>query len=199
MQQKNINRQNKINNIVIVGGGTAGWMTAATIPQISLFNKILGIDENDFIKKTKATFKLGIEFVDWTKKGGGYMQPFGDHGTNMDAIQFHHYWLKMHQQGKTPDLEEYSLAAVAARQGKFMRSQNMGNSPLSQINYAFHFDATLYADYLRDYAIERGVNRSEGKVVDVSLRDSDGFIDSVLLASGERVTCLLIAQDSRLC
>ena len=217
MNQAAAKQQNKINNIVIVGGGTAGWMTAATlakilgekycdirliesdqigtvsvgeatIPQISLFNKILDIDENDFIKKTKATFKLGIEFVDWTKKGGGYMHPFGDHGTNMDAIQFHHYWLKMHQQGKTPDLEEYSLAAVAARQGKFMRPQNMGNSPLSQINYAFHFDATLYADYLRDYAIERGVNRSEGKVVDVSLRDSDGFIDSVLLASGERVT-----------
>ncbi len=217
MKQATTKALNKINNIVIVGGGTAGWMTAATlakvlgknycdirliesdqigtvsvgeatIPQISLFNKILGIDENDFIKKTKATFKLGIEFVDWTKKGGGYMHPFGDHGTNMDAIQFYHYWLKMHQQGKTADLEEYSLAAVAARQGKFMRSQNMGNSPLSDINYAFHFDATLYANYLRDYAIERGVNRSEGKVVDVSLRDSDGFIDSVILASGERVT-----------
>ncbi len=216
MNQATANQQKKINNIVIVGGGTAGWMTAATlakvlgknycdirliesdqigtvsvgeatIPQISLFNKILGIDENDFVKKTQATFKLGIEFVDWTKKGGGYMHPFGDHGTAMDAIQFHHYWLKMHQQGKSPDLEQYSLAAVAARQGKFMRPQNMGNSPLSQINYAFHFDATLYADYLRDFAVERGVIRSEGKVIDVSLRDSDGFIDSLLLESGERV------------
>jgi len=94
----------------------------------------------------------------------------------------------MHQQGKSPDLEEYSLAAVAARQGKFMRPKNMGNSPLSQINYAFHFDATLYADYIRDYSIERGLTRSEGKVADVSLRESDGFIDSLLLKSGERVT-----------
>jgi len=217
MKQTTAKQQNKIKKIMIVGGGTAGWMTAATlakvlgksycdirliesddigtvsvgeatIPQISLFNKILGIDENDFVKKTQATFKLGIEFVDWTKKGGGYMHPFGDHGTAMDAIQFHHYWLKMHQKGQVSDLEEFSLAAVAARQGKFMRSQNMGNSPLSNISYAFHFDATLYADYLRDYAIDRGVNRSEGKVVDVSLRDSDGFIDSLLLASGERVT-----------
>ncbi len=212
-----MSRNHRIKKIVIVGGGTAGWMTAATmakvlgkdyaeicliesdqigtvsvgeatIPQISLFNKILGIDENDFVKKTQATFKLGIEFIDWTKKGGGYIHPFGDHGTNMDAIAFHHYWLKMRQQGKCPDLETYSLAAVAARQGKFMRPKNMGNSPLSQINYAFHFDATLYADYLRNYAIERGVIRTEGKVVDVALRNSDGFIDSILLASGERVS-----------
>ena len=217
MNQSTVKQNNKINKIVIVGGGTAGWMTAATlakvlgrdycdirliesdqigtvsvgeasIPQIKLFNKILGIDENEFVKKTKGSFKLGIEFVDWTKNGGSYVHPFGDYGTTMNAIQFHHYWLKMHQQGKSPDLEEYSLAAVAARQGKFMRPQNMGNSPLSQINYAFHFDATLYADYLRDYSIERGVNRSEGKVVDVSLRESDGFIDSLLLESGERVT-----------
>jgi len=207
----------KINKIVIVGGGSAGWMTAATlakvlgknygeicliesdqistvsvgeatIPQISLFNKMLGIDENDFIKKTQGTFKLGIEFIDWTKKGGGYIHPFGDHGTNMDSIEFHHYWLKMLQQDKVPDLEEYSLAAVAARQGKFMRPQNMGNSPLSQINYAFHFDATLYAAYLHNYAIERGVIRIEGKVTDVSLRADDGFIESVLLESGERIS-----------
>lgn len=206
----------RIKKIIIVGGGTAGWMTAATlakvlgkdycevqliesdaigtvsvgeatIPQISLFNKILGIDENDFVKKTKGTFKLGIEFVDWTKQGGGYMHPFGDHGKGMDAIQFHHYWLKLHQQGKVLDLETYSLAAVAARQGKFMRPQNMGNSPLSEINYAFHFDATLYADYLRNYSIERGVKRIEGKVIDVCLRHSDGFIDSLKLESGERI------------
>lgn len=206
----------RIKNIVIVGGGTAGWMTAAalakvlgkdycsiqliesdqistvsvgeaTIPQISLFNKLLGIDENDFVRKTQGTFKLGIEFIDWTKKKGGYMHPFGDHGTNMDAIQFHHYWLKMTEQGNVPDLEEYSLAAVAARQGKFMRSQKMGNSPLSNINYAFHFDATLYAKYLRDFAEERGVKRTEGKVVDVSLKKSDGFIDSIELDTGEHV------------
>lgn len=216
MKQKTEKQQNKINKIVIVGGGTAGWMTAAalskilgtnycdiqliesdqissvsvgeaTIPQISLFNNILGIDENDFVKKTQGSFKLAIEFIDWTKKKGGYMHPFGDYGTNMDAIQFHHYWLKMHQQGKTPDLEEYSLAAVAARQGKFMRSQNMGNSPLSQISYAFHFDATLYANYLRDFAVERGVIRTEGKVIDVSLRDRDGFIECVQLENGENI------------
>ena len=209
-------KKNNIKKIVIVGGGTAGWMTAATfakvlgnkyceiqliesdaigtvsvgeatIPQIALFNRILGIDENDFIKKTKGTFKLGIEFIDWTKEGGGYMHPFGDHGKGMDAIQFHHYWLKMNQKGSVPDLEEYSLAAVAARQGRFMRPQNLGNSPLSEISYAYHFDATLYADYLRNYAIERGVNRTEGKVVDVLLKNSNGFIDSIKLENGEKI------------
>jgi tryptophan halogenase len=208
--------ENRIKNIVIVGGGTAGWMTAAafskvlknkycnirliesdnistvsvgeaTIPQISLFNKILGIDENDFIRKTQSTFKLGIEFIDWKTKGHSYMHPFGSFGSNMDAIQFHHYWLKMHQQGKAPDIEEYSLAALAAKQGRFTRPQKAGNSPLSSISYAFHFDATLYAKYLREFSVNLGVERTEGKVVDVSLRNSDGFIDSVVLESGERI------------
>ncbi len=208
---------NAIQNIVIVGGGSAGWMTAAafakvlknqychirliesdvistvsvgeaTIPQISLFNKLLGIDENDFIRKTQSTFKLGIEFIDWKAKGQSYMHPFGSFGTDMDAIQFHHYWLKMYQQGKAPDIEQYSLAAIAAKQGRFIRPQKAGNSPLSSISYAFHFDATLYAKYLRDFATNLGVERTEGKVVDVSLRNSDGFIDSVVLASGERIS-----------
>ncbi len=208
---------NRIKNIVIVGGGTAGWMTAAafskvlkadycnirliesdnistvsvgeaTIPQISLFNKILGIDENDFIRKTQSTFKLGIEFIDWKAKGHSYMHPFGSYGTDMDAIQFHHYWLKMYQQGKAPDIEEYSLAAIASKEGRFTRPHNAGNSPLSSISYAFHFDATLYAKYLREFAVNLGVERTEGKVIDVSLRNSDGFIDSVVLESGERVS-----------
>lgn len=218
-------KQQKINNVVIVGGGSAGWMTAAalakvlgknycniqliesdqistvsvgeaTIPQISLFNKILGIDENEFVKQTQGTFKLGIEFINWNKKKGGYMHPFGDHGRSMHAIQFHHYWLKMFNQGLAPDLEQYSLAAVAAREGKFMRSQNMGDSPLSDINYAFHFDATLYAKFLRNFAEQRGVERVEGKVIDVSLRGSDGFIDSVILESGQRINADLFIDCS---
>lgn len=207
---------NKINNIVILGGGTAGWMTAAafskvlknnycnirliesdaistvsvgeaTIPQISLFNKILGIDENDFIRKTQSTFKLGIEFKNWQKQGHSYIHPFGSYGKDMDAIQFHHYWLKLFQQGKAPDIEDFSLEALAARQGRFMRPQNMGNSPLSNIAYAFHFDATLYAKYLREYAENHGVIRQEGKVVEVLLKPENGFIDALQLADGELV------------
>lgn len=208
--------QNRIQKVVIVGGGSAGWMTAAamstvlknqyceitliesdsigtvsvgeaTIPQISLFNKILGIDENEFVRKTNGTFKLGIEFTDWKKLGHSYMHPFGDYGSNMDAIQFHHYWLKMFQKGQAPDLNAYSLAAVAAKQGRFMRPQNHGNSPLSNIAYAFHFDATLYAKYLREMSENKGVNRIEGKIEHVSVKASNGFIDSVVLEDGQRV------------
>jgi tryptophan halogenase len=215
----------RIKKVVIVGGGSAGWMTAAalskvlgkdfcdiqliesdtigtvsvgeaSIPQIAQFNSILGIDENDFIKKTHSTFKLGIEFKGWTADGSSYFHPFGSFGKDMDAISFHHHWLKMFQQGKAPDLGEYSLAALAAQQGRFMRPQDMGNSPLSKITYAFHFDATLYAAYLRDFSEQRGVIRTEGKVVDVSLRHSDGFIDNVILDNGTKVEADLFIDCS---
>ena len=216
MQNEEKNSNRRIRNIVIVGGGTAGWMTAAafskvlhdgftkiklieseligtvsvgeaTIPQISLFNSILGIDENDFLRQTKGTFKLGIEFINWRKQGHAYMHPFGSFGTDMDAIQFHHYWLKMFQQTSAPDIEKYSLAAVAAKQNRFMRPVNMGNSPLSQIAYAFHFDAVLYAKYLRQFAESRGVERIEGKVTTTSLNAETGFIEAVKLESGKEI------------
>lgn len=205
-----------IRNIVIIGGGSAGWMTAAalatvlkhqyasitlveseqigtvsvgeaTIPQIRLFNDILGIDENDFIRATQATFKLGIEFRHWRQLEHAYIHPFGDYGTDMDAIQFHHYWLKLFKSGQTDDLEAFSLAALAARQGRFSRPQKRGNSPLSKIAYAFHFDATLYARYLRKLAESRGVSRIEGKVADVVLQHHSGFIDHVVLENGQRI------------
>ncbi|MBT0584978.1 tryptophan halogenase family protein [Alteromonas oceanisediminis] len=204
-----------VKKIIILGGGSAGWMTAAalatvlknqyadihlieseavgtvsvgeaTIPQIALFNQILGIDENEFVRETQATFKLGIEFVDWKRKNHRYMHPFGSFGTDMDAIQFHHYWLKQFHAGKADDLEAFSLASIAARQGRFMRPENRGNSPLSQIAYAFHFDATLYARYLRNFAEKRGVRRTEGKVKDVLVRNNDGFIDALVMENGQR-------------
>ncbi|MFC3121408.1 tryptophan halogenase family protein [Agaribacter flavus] len=205
-----------INDVVILGGGSAGWMTAAalakvfenkalkvrliesqavgtvsvgeaTIPQISRFNKLLGLDENDFVKHTKGTFKLGIEFANWRQKGHAYMHPFGSYGTNMDAIQFHHYWLKMFQLGKAPELDKFSLLCTAAYSGKFNRPQPIKNSPLADIPYAFHFDATLYAEYLRKFAEARGVTRIEGKVQDVFTRNSNGFVDALLLENGERI------------
>lgn len=207
---------NNIRRIVIVGGGTSGWMTAAalsklikpdycqirliesedigtvgvgeaTIPQIQLFNKLLDLDEDEFVRKTQGTFKLGIQFVNWKQIGHKYIHAFGEVGKDMEAIQFYHYWLKMSQLGAVEELGSYTIGGLASDRGKFMRPFDAGNSPLSTIAYAFHFDAGLYARFLREYSEARGVLRTEGKVVDTILRASDGFIESVQLASGERI------------
>jgi tryptophan halogenase len=206
----------KISTIVIVGGGTAGWMAAAslskilknkytirliesdeistvgvgesTIPMISRFNTVLGINEDEFMRETKATFKLGIEFVDWGHIGERYMHGFGKFGQDLWTVDFYQYWLKMYQAGKAPDLEHYSINRMAAHAHKFMRPPaDMPNSPLSEINYAFHLDAGLYARYLRKYSEALGVQRTEGKVVDVQLRADDGHVDAVVMENGERI------------
>jgi len=208
--------QENIKKILIVGGGTAGWMTAAalskvidhrfctvqlvesedigtvgvgeaTIPIIQIFNKLLDLDEDEFVRKTQGTFKLGIEFVNWTRIGQKYIHAFGDVGKDMDAVQFYHYWLKMAQLGKAEDLGRYTIAGVAAAKGKFMRPFDAGNSPLSNIAYAFHFDAGLYAKFLKEFSEQRGVLRKEGKVVATDLDSTTGFIKSVRLESGESI------------
>ncbi|WP_158972035.1 tryptophan halogenase family protein [Paraglaciecola sp. L3A3] len=206
-------QNNKIKKILILGGGTAGWMAAAalskvlrqefceirlveseqigtvgvgeaTIPQIQLYNQLLGLDENDFVRKTQATFKLGIQFVNWNKKGSSYFHAFGDVGKDMEGVHFYQYWLKMRALGKAADIDEYTLTASACHENRFMRSIDAGNSPLSNIAYAFHFDAGLYAKYLRELSESNGVIRTEGKVVKTNLRDS-GFIHSVQLDDGQ--------------
>ena len=206
----------RIRKIVIVGGGTAGWMTAAamakllgrdfaditlvesddigivgvgeaTIPQIGIYNRMLGLDENQFIRKTQGSFKLGIQFVDWGRKGHTYFHPFGPFGVDMEGVSFHAYWQRLHLAGDPHRLEDYSLQAVAAADNRFMRAIDAGRSPLSKIAYAFHFDAGLYARFLREFAETRGVVRREGKVVDVEQRGEDGFIQAVKLESGERI------------
>jgi len=205
-------QNNKINKILILGGGTAGWMAAAalskvlgndfcqiqlveseqigtvgvgeaTIPQIQLYNQLLGFDEDEFVRKTQATFKLGIQFVDWDKPGSSYFHAFGDVGKDMDGVHFYQYWLKMRAQGKAAHIDEYTLTAMACHENRFMRSIDAGNSPLSNIAYAFHFDAGLYAKYLRELSEAKGVVRTEGKVVKTNLRE-DGFIHSVQLDDG---------------
>jgi tryptophan halogenase len=208
--------QDPIRSVVIVGGGTAGWMTAAalarllgrqvdirlveseqigtvgvgeaTIPQIRLFNATLGLDEDDFVRRTQGTFKLGIEFVDWTAPGERYLHAFGPvGGRDLGLVQFHQYWLKQRLAGQAGPLGDYTFNAVAARAGRFMRPAKMENSPLANIQYAFHFDAGLYAAYLREHAQGNGVTRTEGTVVDTVLDGDSGFIQAVALASGERI------------
>jgi tryptophan halogenase len=206
----------RLRKIVIVGGGTAGWMTAAalgrflkdghtqvtlveseeigtigvgesTIPQINIFNRMLGLDENEFVRRTKATFKLAIDFVDWKQIGHSYYHPFGPYGVDMEGVSFHAYWLRLKAMGEAADLTDYSLQALAADQGKFMRANGQANSPLGTIAHAYHIDAGLYAQYLRGYAEDRGVRRQEGKIVQVHQRAEDGFVEAVTLEGGQRV------------
>ncbi len=205
-----------LQDIVIVGGGTSGWMTAtalatvlrgkysirvvesdeigiigvgeATIPMIQRFNKIVGIDENEFLRQTQGTFKLGIEFVNWGKLGDRYMHGFGGLGQDLWTVRFDQYWQKMRRLGKARDLEAYCITRMAAKANKFMPPRfDVPNSPLADLNYAYHFDASLYARYLRKLAQERGVQRTEGKIVRVVQRPSDDHVEAVLLASGERI------------
>ncbi len=206
-----------LKDIVIIGGGTAGWMTAAalstmlngryniklvesdeigivgvgeaTIPMIQRFNKVVGIDENEFMRETQGTFKLGIEFVNWGRLGERYMHGFGRLGQDLATVPFEQYWYKMRSEGKAAPLEEYSITRMASKANRFMPARHdMGNSPLRDITYAYHFDASLYARYLRKLAEARGVTRVEGKIVRATQREGDGHIDAVELESGARVT-----------
>jgi tryptophan halogenase len=205
-----------IQSIVIVGGGTSGWMTAAamakvlrgrfkirlvesdeigtigvgeaTIPMLRLYNQMLEIDENEFVRETNATFKLGIEFVNWGHLGERYIHGFGKFGQELWTTDFHQYWLKMWLAGKAPDLERYSINRMACRAGKFMRAAtDLPNSPLSEITHAFHFDASLFARYLRKYSETRGVVRTEGRIAQVVQRPADGHVEALVLESGTRI------------
>lgn len=207
-------QENRIKKIVIAGGGSAGWMCAAalvrvfgesdisivlveskeigtvgvgeaTIPHMAAFNEMLKISEPEFMRQTQGTFKLGIEFVNWRENGHSYIHPFGTYGREIDSMPFHQFWLKGLQQGWSPNLEEFALAASAARQARFSRPINIPGSPLAEINYAYHFDASLYARYLSGYAQQRGVVHVEGMIEHIPLDPDTGFIKSLILKSGE--------------
>ncbi len=204
---------NPLENIVIVGGGTAGWMAAvalskvlstntkitlvesdqigtvgvgeATIPEIRKFNRMIGVDENEFLAATGGTFKLGIEFVDWKNLGSAYIHPFGKFGTEIDAVPFFQHLIKAWKLGHTGEMADYSLATLASYANKFVRPVNIPNSPLQEIAYAFHFDAHLYAKFLRKMAEKQGVVRIEGKITQVIQDASSGDISALQLESGQ--------------
>jgi tryptophan 7-halogenase len=205
-----------LRKIVICGGGSAGWMAAAaianatkggceielveseeigtvgvgeaTIPYIRRFNAELGIDEATFIRETQGSFKLGIEFVNWTTDRHRYFHPFGHFGAEFDRVPFWQHWSKVHHQGQAEALEEYSMCWGAAKRGKFEHPLKDRRNVRSTFDYAYHFDATLYARFLRKYAEARGVKRTEGRIGVVNLHGETGFIESVLLENGQTVS-----------
>ncbi len=214
-----------IERILVVGGGSAGWMTAAalanrlaglpiaielvesaeigtvgvgeaTLPHIRFFNAALGIDEAEFMRRTKATFKLGIEFRNWGRIGDSYIHPFGAFGTDLGGVPFHQHWLRMRAAGEIPPLENYSLPIQAARHNRFAHPADDPASLYSTFSYAYQFDASLYGRFLRDYAEQRGVTRTEGRIVDVELRPEDGFVSSLTLADGRRLEADLFVDCS---
>ncbi|MCC2977897.1 tryptophan 7-halogenase [Sphingomonas sp. PL-96] len=204
-----------IGRVVIVGGGTAGWMAAAaaarflddgqrtitliesdaigtvgvgeaTIPPIRGFNARLGIDEAAFLRATGGTVKLGIEFVGWTDGTDRYLHPFGTPGRDIEGLNFHQLWLKLRGRDGVGPLEDYSMAAVAARHGRFAPPSPDPRSPLSGMEYAYHFDASLYAAFLRDRAEAQGVRRVEGRITQVDQDVLTGHVRALRL-EGDRV------------
>jgi tryptophan 7-halogenase len=203
----------RIRRIAIVGGGTAGWMAAsalarmlgrrctieliesaeigtvgvgeATIPPIIDFLRFLGVDQNNFVEQTQATYKLGIAFQDWRRAGHRYWHPFGLFGPQIERLPFYHYWLKAKHQGLNPTVDAFSLEASLAEANRFIFPTNtLGIA--RDLRYALHFDASLVARYLRGYAEHLGVTRLERKVVGATQRE-DGFIDELIFEGGERL------------
>ena len=208
--------EHAIRSIVIVGGGTAGWMAAAafavlldkntveitlvesdeigtvgvgeaTIPPLVAYNKMVGIAEDEFLAASQGTFKLGIEFVDWGALGERYFHPFGPHGQDMRGVHFHQLYLREASRRSLPPIRQWSMSAAAAELGRFARPGADARLPLSQLAYAFHFDAGLYAQFLRRRAEEQGVRRIEGKIVDARQAADSGRILSLVLADGRSI------------
>ena len=205
----------RVKRIVILGGGTAGWMTAtalaktlgpavaidllesdaigtvgvgeATIPTIHWFNRLIGLDEVEFVRATKASFKLGIEFVDWAAPGSRYFHPFGQYGVAIGSVPFHQRWLKAQAEGEPSPLAAYSLATQAAMANRFARPIDDPRSILSTLGYAYHFDAGLYAAYLRTLAEAAGVTRHEGRLATVERDGETGFVTALVNEAGTRL------------
>ena len=217
-----MSEQAQIGSVLIVGGGTAGWMTAAalahklrrtgiritlveseaigtvgvgeaTVPHIRHFNAALGIDEAAFMAATHATWKLGIEFRNWGRIGDSYIHPFGASGADVAGVPFHHQWLAAG--GRAHAFEDYSLPVRMCRLDRFAPPADDPASLASTYGYAYQFDATAYAAFLRSVAEARGVTRMEGRIVDVGI-DARGHVDAVILEDGRRLSADLFVDCS---
>ncbi|HZF95392.1 MAG TPA: tryptophan halogenase family protein [Allosphingosinicella sp.] len=201
--------------VVILGGGTAGWMTAAalvrmlphaadvhlvesaeigivgvgeaTLPHLRTFVATLGLDEADFMRATHATFKLGIDFRDFGAVGTSYIHPFGSFGTEQNGVHFHHYWRRLAETRPDEDIFQYSICNAMAAQNRFAPPSADTNSMLSTYSYAYQFDATLFGPYLRDYSLARGARRTEGRVVEVEQDPETGDVRALRMESGARI------------
>ncbi len=212
---------NRIGSIIIVGGGTAGWMSAAvlshflrpqgvaitliesdeigtvgvgegTVPFVRILNAKLGIQERDFMRACQATFKTGIEFRDWGEIGNVHFNGFGDYGPPVGGISPHHYWLKLRALGDSTPFDAYSFPAQAARAARFAPVDDRRGAAFC--DHAYHFDAGLYARYLRGLSEAAGVKRHEGKIARVET--DAGLITAVVMESGERLSADLFLDCS---
>ena len=199
----------KIRKVVIAGGGTAGWITAAalsrllgpllqvtlvesddigtvgvgeaTIPTHRTFHHLMGIDERDFMRATKATFKLGIAFENWGGVGDRYIHSFGQVGKPSWMGEFYHIWMRARERGIGEHLDAYCLELQAAEAERFYTSEKSG------LNFAYHLDASLYARFLRSFSEKKGVKRVEGLIEQVEQDGETGFLTALKLKSGERI------------
>lgn len=203
--------------IVIVGGGTAGWMCAAalsslvgnkvcnivlvesdeigsvgvgeaTLPHMKTFNDRIGINEADMMRQTQATIKLGIQFIDWGGVGGSYVHPFGSHGGRIDGVDFHQQWARVRHLDNIKNIDSYSFAIQSALHNKFQFPSDDQSNIKSTFSYAYHFDAGLYANYLRLFSEKKNVKRIEGKITHITNHPDNGNISSIILASGEKIS-----------
>jgi tryptophan halogenase len=197
----------EVRKVVIAGGGTAGWLAAAalsqqlrgivevvlieseeigtigvgesTIPPIRTFHRLMNIGEQEFMRATAATFKLGISFEGWRTASDHYIHPFGITGKSTWACEFHHFWLHSLSKGMESELGDYCIELQAAKAKKFF------TSPQTDINYAYHLDASVYAKFLRKFSEGFGAKRIEGKIKTVTQNPESGFIEALTLESGQ--------------
>jgi tryptophan halogenase len=211
-----VHRADRVHRIIVVGGGAAGWLAAAALarllkpsfcdirlidsppgeahslseavlPSFHRLNKLLCINEDDLVKKTRGTFKLGTQFIGWGSAAVPYLHSFGTVGAKLDAVSFHHYWIKLRLLGDATRFDSYSTAAVAAAQGRFAPPVQDRRSMLSLYSYGYHFHAALLCAYLKEYALAHGVTRVRQSIADVELRSEDGFVAALKMDDGSRI------------